>query len=78
VKAEKPIEQSRRQTNFFKMKKLKLNKKTVSVLDKKEMKTVNGGNATIVIDPGDQEFLSIASCRASRSGRDCCSSGPCV
>lgn len=26
------------------MKKLKLNKKTVSVLDKKEMKKVNGGN----------------------------------
>jgi natural product precursor len=62
------------------MKKLKLNKKTVSVLDKKEMRTVNGGNATIITDPGDGggEFLSIASCRASRSGRDCCSSGPCV
>lgn len=27
------------------MKKLKLNKKTVSVLDKKEMKTIKGGDA---------------------------------
>jgi len=65
------------------MKKLQLNKRTVSVLDKKEMKTVNGGGntgTTIIVNPGDggSEFLSIASCRASRSGRDCCSSGPCV
>ncbi|QLC67180.1 rSAM-modified peptide [Flavobacterium sp. LPB0248] len=52
------------------MKKLKLNKKTISVLDKKEMKTVKGGD--------QPEFLSIVSCRASNSGWDCCSSGPCV
>jgi natural product precursor len=51
------------------MKKLQLNKKTVSVLDKKEMSKVNGGE-----DP----FLSVSSCRASNSGWDCCSSGPCV
>ncbi|CAA9195957.1 class I lanthipeptide [Flavobacterium collinsii] len=42
------------------MKKLQLNKKTVSVLDKKEMKTVNGG------------FLSIFSCSASNGNRGCC------
>lgn len=54
------------------MKKLKLNKKTVSVLDKKEMKKVNGGNELA------GEFLSISSCRKSNSGWDCCSSGPCV
>jgi natural product precursor len=52
------------------MKKLQLNKKTVSVLDKKEMSTVKGG--------AEAAFLSIASCRRSRSGNDCCSSGPCV
>ena len=46
------------------MKKLQLNKKTISVLDKKEMSTVSGGQA---------EFLSISSCRASkRVTRSCC------
>lgn len=53
------------------MKKLKLNKKTVSVLDKKEMKTVQGGQEL-------NQFTSVSSCRASNSGWDCCSSGPCV
>lgn len=47
------------------MKKLQLNKKTVSVLDKKEMSTVKGGQ---------EAFLSISSCRASNSGWDCCGS----
>ncbi|TPG40748.1 class I lanthipeptide [Flavobacterium pectinovorum] len=48
------------------MKKLQLNKKTVSVLNKKEMSTVKGGQQA--------EFLSVYSCRASRSGNDCCGS----
>ena len=53
------------------MKKLQLNKKTVSVLDKKEMSKVNGGK--------EEVFLSISSCKASTSHWDCCySSGPCV
>ncbi|WP_281234889.1 class I lanthipeptide [Flavobacterium gelatinilyticum] len=42
------------------MKKLQLNKKTISVLDMKEMKTVNGG------------FTSIYSCIASDNDRACC------
>jgi natural product precursor len=46
------------------MKKLQLNKKTISVLDKKEMKTVNGG------------FLSIFSCSASNTMADCCRHTP--
>jgi natural product precursor len=46
------------------MKKLQLNKKTISVLDKKEMSTVKGGL--------QQEFLSVFSCSASNGGKDCC------
>jgi natural product precursor len=42
------------------MKKLQLNKKTISVLDKKEMKTINGG------------FTSMWSCSESHNLKACC------
>lgn len=46
------------------MKKLKLNKKTISVLDKAEMGEIDGG------------FTCIGSCdAASNKGRGCCNSG---
>lgn len=46
------------------MKKLKLNKKTISVLDKAEMGEIDGG------------FTCIGSCNnASQRGKGCCNSG---
>ncbi|AWK06346.1 hypothetical protein HYN56_19790 [Flavobacterium crocinum] len=49
------------------MKKLQLNKKTVTALNKAEMRMINGGQ---------QEAISIASCkRGSDRGKDCCNSG---
>ena len=63
------------------MKKLQLNKKTVSVLDKKALEQVKGGGDTsdsVSIGNPDTELLSVSSCRRSRSGWNCCSSGPCV
>ena len=51
------------------MKKLQLNKKVVSALNKSEMRTINGGLA-------DAEAISIASCnRGSERNKDCCKSG---
>lgn len=48
------------------MKKLQLNKKVVSALNKAEMSKVRGGVADI----------SVASCkRGSAKGKDCCDSG---
>jgi hypothetical protein len=49
------------------MKKLQLNKKVVSALNKAEMRNVNGGL---------EQDISIASCqRGSAMGKDCCDSG---
>lgn len=46
------------------MKKLKLNKKTISVLDNAEMGQIDGG------------FTCVASCdRGTANGKDCCNSG---
>jgi hypothetical protein len=51
------------------MKKLQLNKKVVSALNKSEMRTINGGLA-------DAEAISLASCkRGSDRHKDCCKSG---
>jgi natural product precursor len=44
------------------MKKLKLNKKTISALDKSEMQGIEGG-------------FCIVSCKKSRNNKDCCGSG---
>lgn len=48
------------------MSKLKLNKKVVSVLDKNQMGSVNGGGAD-----GQGRFLSIHSCSKRRLKRCC-------
>ncbi|XLS30478.1 class I lanthipeptide [Flavobacteriaceae bacterium M23B6Z8] len=51
------------------MKKLDLNKRTISQLDKVEMNEINGGGSVSV-------GFCIASCeRGSRKGKDCCDSG---
>ena len=50
------------------MKKLQLNKKVVSALNKSEMRAINGGLA--------EAEISIVSCkRGSARGKDCCESG---
>lgn len=51
------------------MKKLQLNKKTVSALNKAEMMSINGGEDNLAA-------ISIASCkRGSEKNKDCCDSG---
>lgn len=51
------------QSIFINMKKLNLNKKTISQMDRVEMNAVNGGDWSICI----------ASCkRGTRKGKNCC------
>jgi natural product precursor len=51
------------------MKKLSLNKKTISALNQAEMKAVNGGK----VEAND---ICVVSCaRGSNKGKDCCKSG---
>ncbi|KIA95638.1 MULTISPECIES: class I lanthipeptide [unclassified Flavobacterium] len=49
------------------MKKLNLNKKTISALNQAEMKKINGG--------GPEGFCLASCARGSARGKDCCDSG---
>ncbi|WP_459213046.1 class I lanthipeptide [Aquimarina rhabdastrellae] len=50
------------------MSKLKLNKKTLSILDKNQLDGVNGGQARLEAEAG--QFTSLFSCKRTR--RNCC------
>ncbi len=55
------------------MSKLKLNKKTLSILDKNQLEDTFGGNAQLEVE--EQQFTSLWSCKRTR--RNCCFiSGP--
>ncbi len=54
------------------MSKLKLNKKTLSILDKNQLESVQGG-CELELAREEQQFTSLFSCKRTR--RNCCGGG---